>query len=525
MNMKRITPLALSALLLGTVAVGAESPVNTIQPTPSEETTDINKATSFMQVQGTIGGIENRKDQTFFSTTDKENPFNFTTNENTLVLDKKGNEVELKKGDKVSIYTPVNQPMLAIYPPQYNPSVIIVEDEKVVSSVKVTTLNGELLSEDQDLKLNISDKTVIVNEKGEKVGKEALAGNDAIVFYSMATFSIPAQTTPEKVIVFSNKDNDATEMTPSTEVTEVAPFTNVKGAIGSVEKLTNGKIQFSVTDENNPFNFTTDKNTIVLDKKGNKVELKKGDKVTIYSHANQPMLLIFPPQYSPAVVIVEDEKSPTNVVVSDFNEDFINTENNLKLNISEDTVIVNVEGEKVGKEAILENHHAIVFYGATTRSIPAQTTPEKIVVFPKVTDEIVAEEGEKAAVLEEAQEVNEAVEEAQEVVVEKTQEKADVTEEAKEIDAKIAALIGKDIREVNGKVMVPLRKVAEGLGFKVESIKTGAIVSKGALSYTITRGEKMYGYNKALMQFEVAPALLEPGKTYVEYDFALQLLK
>ncbi|MEG0383766.1 MAG: stalk domain-containing protein, partial [Solibacillus sp.] len=229
----------------------------------------------------------------------------------------------------------------------------------------------------------------------------------------------------------------------------------------------------------------------------------------MYMHANQPMLLIFPPQYSPAVVIVEDEKSPTNVVVTDFNEEFINKENDLKLNISDKTVIVNAKGEKVGKEALLENHHAIVFYGATTRSIPAQTSPDKIVVFPKVTDEIVAEEGEKAAVLEEAKEVNEVV-----------------VEEAKEIDAKIATLIGKDIREVDGKVMVPLRKVAEGLGFKVDTTttKTGAIVSKGALSYTITRGEKTYGHNRALAQFEVAPALLESGKTYVEYDFALQLL-
>ncbi|MGE7021697.1 stalk domain-containing protein [Solibacillus cecembensis] len=503
MNMKRITPLALSALLLGTVAVGAESPANTSQPIQIEETNNI---ASFVQMQGTIDSIENRKDQTFFSTADKNNPFNFTTNEDTLVFDKKGNKVELKKGDKVSIYTHANQPMLAIYPPQYNPAVIIVEDDKVASSAKVTTFNKEFLSEDEDLKLNIGDDTVIVNEKGEKLGKEALAGKDAIVFYTFATFSIPAQTTPEKIIVLSKDENDSADEKPALEV---APFTNVKGAISSVEKLANGTTQFSVTDENNPFHFTTDKNTIVLDKKGNKVELKKGDKVSMYMHANQPMLLIFPPQYSPAVVIVEDEKSPTNVVVTDFNEEFINKENDLKLNISDKTVIVNAKGEKVGKEALLENHHAIVFYGATTRSIPAQTSPDKIVVFPKVTDEIVAEEGEKAAVLEEAKEVNEVV-----------------VEEAKEIDAKIATLIGKDIREVDGKVMVPLRKVAEGLGFKVDTTttKTGAIVSKGALSYTITRGEKTYGHNRALAQFEVAPALLESGKTYVEYDFALQLL-
>ena len=38
--------------------------------------------------------------------------------------------------------------------------------------------------------------------------------------------------------------------------------------------------------------------------------------------------------------------------------------------------------------------------------------------------------------------------------------------------------------------MVPLRLIAEKLGFKVEVTPKGAIVSKGALSYTITRGQK-----------------------------------
>ena len=72
---------------------------------------------------------------------------------------------------------------------------------------------------------------------------------------------------------------------------------------------------------------------------------------------------------------------------------------------------------------------------------------------------------------------------------------------------------------------MPLRKVADGLGYKVEATTNGAIISKRSLSYTITFGEKPYGYNKSILQFEVAPELLEYGKTYVEYDFALQLTK
>ena len=115
-------------------------------------------------------------------------------------------------------------------------------------------------------------------------------------------------------------------------------------------------------------------------------------------------------------------------------------------------------------------------------SIPAQTPPSKVVVL----DTIVQEPGEvdpsKAAVQE---------------------------------------IINKDFYEVEGTKMVPLRLIAEELGFKVESTGNGAIISKGALSYTITREQKEYGYNKALRYFKVAPALLEPTK----HMYQLNLLK
>ena len=76
----------------------------------------------------------------------------------------------------------------------------------------------------------------------------------------------------------------------------------------------------------------------------------------------------------------------------------------------------------------------------------------------------------------------------------------------------------------NGVKMIPLRKVAEHLGYKVLSQPkiNGAIVTLQNSSFTITRGEKMYGYNKSLRQFEVAPEL-KGMKTYVSEDF-LELL-
>ena len=286
-------------------------------------------------------------------------------------------------------------------------------------------------------------------------------------------------------VTVSAQQNDQTEV--SEEVQQTAAFIETTGKITSVETLSDSKLYFHDSEEN-PFHFYVNDSTIILDKKGNVVELKQGDTVTLFILANQPMILIYPPHYSPAVVIVSEESEPNFVKVAQFDKNLISEDNQLKLNISEDTQIVNAKGEKVSMDEVTKQN-AVVFYGPSTFSIPAQTTPYKIVVFSKIEDNLQTPE-----------------------TPETNTEKLDV-------------LIGKDFYEVQGKKMVPLRKVATQLGYKIEATKKGAILSKGAASYTITRGEKTYGYNKALRQFNVAPALLENGKTYVEYDFALELMK
>lgn len=283
---------------------------------------------------------------------------------------------------------------------------------------------------------------------------------------------------------------DSKEVTQ--EVQHQSTFNQTTGKITSIASF-GASMMYTIEDEENPFQFIVSDSTIVLDKKGKPVELKEGNTVTIYVYANQPMILIYPPRYNPAVVIVGEEEDPDFVKVGTFDKNFVSEDNQLKLNFSEHTLIVNANGLEVPKDEVTKQN-AIVFYGPATFSIPAQTTPSKVVVFPKYEDQLVEEIPET-----EETETNAA--------------------------AKIDAIIGKDFYEVKGKKMVPLRKVSEALGYKVESTAKGAILSKGVPSYTITRGEKAYGYNKSLRQFEVAPALLEYGKTYVEYNFALELLK
>lgn len=288
----------------------------------------------------------------------------------------------------------------------------------------------------------------------------------------------------------------AQQIDETTEVTEVvqqsAAFIQINGKISSIDSSSGDSKRYFNDSETNPFHFSVNNSTIILDQKGNVVDLKQGDNVTLFVLADQPMIMIYPPIYSPAVVIVGDEAASNFVKVAQFDKNFVSEDNQLKLNISEDTVIVNAKGERVSKDEVTKQN-AIVFYGPTTKSIPAQTSPSKIIVFPKLEDDYVEEKP--------------------------TPEKPETID-----TTKLEALIGKDFYTVKGKKMVPLRYVAEGLGYYVQGID-GSILIKGASTYTIKRGEKTYSYNKSLRQFEVAPALLEYGKTYVEYDFALELLK
>lgn len=102
-----------------------------------------------------------------------------------------------------------------------------------------------------------------------------------------------------------------------------------------------------------------------------------GDRVTGYYDGNAPVPLIYPPQYH-AIVMVKD--SPyQNVKVDYFNTHLESRDGQLKLNLSPDTPILLANGQAFTHNPA--NRNLIVIYGPTTRSIPAQTTPYKIIVW------------------------------------------------------------------------------------------------------------------------------------------------
>jgi len=281
-------------------------------------------------------------------------------------------------------------------------------------------------------------------------------------------------------VASANEQHSTGAEVPQIQIDPVHIFNDTRGTVEDVRVGEN--ITYYTVKEGEQTNvLEITKDTLVFDNTGKKVELQKGDKVLAYTFANKPQKYIYPPQFNPEVVIVESEEVGF-VEVDYFFEDLTNTYDILKLNIGKDTELFDVKGEKVEAKDLAEKH-LVVFYTASTKSIPAQTTPSKVIVlddYPATTVNPVNEE--------------------------------------------IDNIIASDSYEVAGTKMVPLRVIAEKLGFKVDSTGKGAILSKGNMSYTITRGEKTFGYNKALRTLTVAPTLKDT-KTYVPIEFVDEYLK
>lgn len=119
-------------------------------------------------------------------------------------------------------------------------------------------------------------------------------------------------------------------------------------------------------------NFTADSDTCIVDH----AALAAGDQVSMFYDMNAPVPLIYPPQYR--AVVISRQKSGRFTEVDFFDSRLISSSHTLKLNIGPDTKITLPNGLLF--TASLTNRVLAVVYGASTRSIPAQTTPFQIIV-------------------------------------------------------------------------------------------------------------------------------------------------
>lgn len=154
---------------------------------------------------------------------------------------------------------------------------------------------------------------------------------------------------------------------------DVSMFVPVTGSIMNITRGFDCCSQMvSLRAEGGIVNFVIDPQTMVVDCR----KLRPGMRITVFYDSSLPVPLIFPPQYRAKLIAVMGRNE--QVMLNYFNRDLVAEDQSLSLNLSGNTTIQTMNEQNYtcspGENVLL------VFYSVTTRSIPPQTTPRKIVV-------------------------------------------------------------------------------------------------------------------------------------------------
>lgn len=282
-------------------------------------------------------------------------------------------------------------------------------------------------------------------------------------------------------------------------------------------------------DEENPAWFTITNDTFFFSEETPQL----GDTVTGFYDLNAPMILIYPPQYP--IVALAVNPGDTNLFVGEFGSDLVDATETLMLVITEDTRVETPDGQPFTES--LTGHTLAVAYGASTRSIPAQTRPQRVVVLSaELNDDDVPQgednDGETEATDEIGEEVDGEIENENEPAKPEEQGNAASRPITHEPDW-MPALEGMDLVVENTilddapaawstdahVVMVPLKIIAESLGYRVHWLaETQTVTLSDSFSLTIGADAYVDMSQDSPIRLGTPPALRE-GRTFVPLTF------
>ena len=327
---------------------------------------------------------------------------------------------------------------------------------------------------------------------------------------SVSTYAPDAMPTPEiqgDIMVLNGEETDVaapveTASYISVDVTVVKTDIDVDGIIKTTTDVNNKD------DQNNTVNLKITDDTLVYDNLGNKKalsDLTDGSKITVFTGSYEPTPLILPVQYTANVIIINGDKEG-NVNVDTYladEEGYTNAANNLNIAAADDTKIVDKDEKEYKGD--LDKNDLIVFYGASTKSIPAQTTPTKVVVLGE--NEIALKQIEAAKNATPAPTASPKVTEAPQVSY------------AGLVNVVIGDKNVSDVYAKDNTTMVPLREVAEAAGFTVtwDAENRAVILNDGV--YSLKIGENSYVKGKMMpLTLSAAPEIVN-DLTYVPAEF------
>ena len=326
----------------------------------------------------------------------------------------------------------------------------------------------------------------------------------------VSTYAPDAMPTPEiqgDIMLLNGEETDVaapveTASYISVDVTVVKTDSDVDGIIKTTTDVNNKD------DQNNTVNLKITDDTLVYDNLGNKKalsDLTDGSKITVFTGSYEPTPLILPVQYTANVIIINGDQEG-NVNIDTYladEEGYTNAANTFKIATADDTKIVDKD-EKEYKGDINKND-LIVFYDVSTKSIPAQTTPTKVVVLGE--NEIALKQIEAAKNATPAPTASPKVTEAPQVSY------------AGLVNVVIGDKNVSDVYAKDNTTMVPLREVAEAAGFTVtwDAENRAVILNDGV--YSLKIGENSYVKGKMMpLTLSAAPEIVN-DLTYVPAEF------
>lgn len=331
-----------------------------------------------------------------------------------------------------------------------------------------------------------------------------------------STYAPDAMPTPEiqgDIMVLNGEETDTTAPVEtasyiSVDVTVVKTDSDVDGIIKTTTDVNNKD------DQNNTVNLKITDDTLVYDNLGNKKalsDLTDGSKITVFTGSYEPTPLILPVQYTANVIIINGDKEG-NVNADTYladEEGYTNAANTLNIAAADDTKIVDKDEKEYKGD--LDKNDLIVFYGVSTKSIPAQTTPTKVVVLGK--NEIALKQ------IEAAKNATPAPTAAPETTVAPEVTEAPQVSYAGLVNVVIGDKNVSDVYAKDNTTMVPLREVAEAAGFTVtwDAENRAVILNDGV--YSLKIGENSYVKGKMMpLTLSAAPEIVN-DLTYVPAEF------
>ncbi len=206
----------------------------------------------------------------------------------------------------------------------------------------------------------------------------------APVFAAETNGSVPA--TPLQSA--QTADGASKSQTPAKESAALNMLTT-----GKVSEVTDNKEYYTIHIENDDMGMVINAKpgTFVIDQaKPTETlalsDIKKDMTITAVIAKNSPMTLSIPPMTSGVVGFVINS-DPGFVDLSVYDDELTNETNTLKLNVDDSTSIINANGAKMKYSADdLKGSECLVLYTVTTRSIPAQTAPQLVVIMNTAQD-------------------------------------------------------------------------------------------------------------------------------------------